>query len=346
MPTTVTTEKVDAVSPVPVPRTRKEWVVASAGIFVVAYLVAAPLFFYQSFLRTLGGVFMFATMALAWNIIGGYAGYANFGNVVFFGMGGYTVAVVMNKLGWPFWPALVVAAVLGIAFAVVIGLPILRLRGHYFAIAMLGVAEGMREIVTNMSGLTGGGAGITIPSIGAEATTSYPGNTGFYYYFLVLMMMALAVVYGVAKGRFGYALRAIHQDEDAAAAAGINTTRAKIAAFALCGLLTTLAGATYAFQQVTIYPTRLFSVEITVLTVVMCVIGGAGTVLGPVVGAFTLQFLSEYLRQNYLDYHLFIFGAIVIVAVIFLPEGIVNFVRDARRDRRVSCMDAIRRNRL
>lgn len=289
---------------------------------------------------------MFATLAIAWNIIGGYAGYASFGNVVFFGLGGYTVAALMSKAGWNFWPALVAAAVLAVVFAVLVGAPVLRLRGHYFAIATLGVAEGMREIVTNMSSITGGGAGITIPAIGVEATTSYPGNTGFYYYFLVLMLVALAVEWAVARTRFGYSLRAIHQDEDAAAAVGINTTRAKIAAYALCGLLTSLAGAIYAFQQVTIYPARLFSVEITVLMVGMAVIGGSGTVMGPIVGAFVLQFLSEYLRQNFLDLHLFIFGAIIVLAVLFLPEGIVNFLSEVRRTKRVSFTDAIRRNRL
>lgn len=289
---------------------------------------------------------MFATLAIGWNIIGGYAGYASFGNVVFFGLGGYTVAALMSKAGWNFWPALVAAAVLAVVFAVLVGAPVLRLRGHYFAIATLGVAEGMREIVTNMSSITGGGAGITIPAIGVEATTSYPGNTGFYYYFLVLMLVALAVEWAVARTRFGYSLRAIHQDEDAAAAVGINTTRAKIAAYALCGLLTSLAGAIYAFQQVTIYPARLFSVEITVLMVGMAVIGGSGTVMGPIVGAFVLQFLSEFLRQNFLDLHLFIFGAIIVLAVLFLPEGIVNFLSEVRRTKRVSFTDAIRRNRL
>ncbi|MEO8324038.1 MAG: branched-chain amino acid ABC transporter permease [Actinomycetota bacterium] len=309
-------------------------------------MLAGPVFYYESFLRTLGGVFMFATLAIAWNIIGGYAGYASFGNVVFFGLGGYTVAVLMSKAGWNFWPALVAAAVLAVLFAVLVGAPVLRLRGHYFAIATLGVAEGMREIITNMPSITGGGAGITIPAIGVEATTSYPGNTGFYYYFLVLMVVALAVEWAVARSRFGYSLRAIHQDEDAAAAVGINTTRAKIAAYALCGLLTSMAGAIYAFQQVTIYPARLFSVEITVLMVGMAVIGGSGTVMGPIVGAFVLQFLSEYLRQNFLDLHLFIFGAIIVLAVLFLPEGIVNFFSEVRRTKRVSFTNAIRRNRL
>ena len=313
---------------------------------MVAYLLYAPVLLLESFQRTLAGVFMFATLALAWNIIGGFAGYASFGNVAFFGLGGYAIATLMTRLNWPFWPALVIAALVAIAFAVIVGLPVLRLRGHYFAIATLGVAEGLREIAINMPSVTGGNAGITIPAVGLEATTSYPGETGFYYYFLALMLMALGIVWLISNSRFGYALRAIAQDEDAAASIGINTTRTKIAAFALSGMLTAVAGSLFAFQLVNIYPPRMFSVEITVLTVVMAVIGGAGTVIGPLIGAVTLQFLSEYLRTNFLDLHTFIFGAIIIVAVLFLPQGAMNFAREAGSGRGVSFLANLRRHRI
>lgn len=325
---------------------RKGLVGAAVVLAGIGYALYAPVLLLDSFQRTMGGVFMFATLALAWNIIGGFAGYASFGNVVFFGLGGYAVAVLMTKAGWTFWPALVIAVLIGAGFAVLVGLPVLRLKGHYFAIATLGVAEGTREVVTNMSSITGGGAGITIPAVGAEATTSYPGNTGFYYYFLVLLLIAVAVTWSVSRSRFGYSLRAIHQDEDAAAAIGLNTTRAKVTAFAITGALTAVAGGLYGFQQVTIYPQRLFSVEITVLVVVMAVIGGAGTVAGPVIGAFALQFLSEYLRQRYLELHTFIFGGIIMIAVIFLPQGLTSFFAGIRRDRRFSLLDGLKSHRL
>jgi branched-chain amino acid transport system permease protein len=316
------------------------------GAAALVYALSAPVFTVGSLLRTLGSVFMFAALAQAWNIIGGFAGYASFGNVVFFGVGGYVVAVLMAKARWSFWPALVVAVVFGIVYAVLIGLPVLRLRGHYFAIATLGVAEGTREIVLNMPRLTGGGGGITIPAVGPRATTAYPGNKAFYYYFLALLLIATAVVWQIGRSRFGYALRAIHQDEDAAASVGIDTTRAKVTAFAISGGLTAAAGAIFAFQQVTIYPERLFSVEITVLFVVMAVIGGTGTVVGPIVGAVALQFLSEYLRRHYLEIHTLIFGAIIVLAVVFLPQGSVNFAREAVTERRLPFLDNIRRNRL
>lgn len=322
---------------------------ALGGLVVAGLVVLALLpqyFLLSSEQRTMAGVFMFVALAQGWNLIGGFAGYPSFGNVVFFGLGGYTTAILMAKSGVAFWLALPAAAAVGVAFAVLMGLPVLRLRGHYFAIATLGVAEGVREVVVNLDGLTGGNSGITVPAVGAKAVTSYPGNTGFYFYFLALALLATGVVWLVSRSRFGYGLRAIAQDEEAAAAAGVNTTHLKVAAFALSGLLTAMAGAMYAFQQVTIYPARLFSVDITVLMVVMAVIGGTGTVIGPVIGAVLLQFLSEWLRTNYTDLHTFIFGGIIIVAVVLLPMGIVSFARDSWAQRRISLLDTVRAYRI
>jgi len=220
------------------------------------------------------------------------------------------------------------------------------LKGHYFAIATLGVAEGMREVVNNLPGITGGGAGITVPTVGPRTSTAYLGNDGFYLLFLALAALAVLVAGLVSRSKFGFALRAINQDEDAAASMGVNTTRAKVLAFSLSGFLVGLVGASYAFQQVTIFPERLFDVDITVLMVVMVVIGGSGTVLGPLIGAVALQFLSEYLRQHYTNLHTFILGGIIIVAVILLPQGVVNYAREAARSREFSLLSNVRRYRL
>ncbi len=323
------------------------WLGVTATALGLLVLVLAPTYLLlDSEQRTLGSVFMFVVLAQGWNLIGGFAGYPSFGNVVFFGLGGYTTAVLMAKAGAGFWVTLPASAAVGLGFAVLMGIPTLRLKGHYFAIATLGVAEGIREIVINTGGLTGGNRGITVPAVGSEATTSYPGNTGFYFYFLALAVLSVAVVWGISRSRFGYSLRAIAQDEDAAAAAGINTTRAKVAAFATAGVLTSLAGSIFAFQQVTIYPERLFSVDITVLMVVMAVLGGAGTVMGPVIGAVSLQYLSEWLRDNLPDYHTFVFGAIIVLAVLVVPMGIVNFIRDAWRRKRLALFESVRQYRV
>ena len=183
-------------------------------------------------------------------------------------------------------------------------------------------------------------------ALGSQATVHYPGTTGFYWYALAVLVVAVAVSAVVAGSRFGYGLRAIQLDEAAAASIGVRTTAVKVAAFALSAALTALAGGVFAFQQVTIYPERLFSVEITVLMVVMAVLGGAGTVSGPVVGAFMLRLLDEYLRRHFLGTHLIAFGAIIVAAVVFLPQGIVRWSADAWRERRLGLLDTVRAYRL
>ncbi len=297
-------------------------------------------------LRAVATIFMFIALSQAWNIIGGFTGYASFGQVVFFGMGGYFTAVVMLKYHFSFWLALVLSGCFAAIFAILIGQPLLKLKGHYFAIATLGVAEGMREVVINLPDLTGGGAGISVPIAGKFAKTQYLGDGGFYLLFLALALFALGIGTLVSRNKFGYGLRAIHQNEDAAAAVGINTVRSKVMAYALSAFITGIVGASYVFQQITIFPERLFDVEITVLMIMMVVIGGSGTVLGPLVGALGLQFISEYLRQHFTNAHTFILGGIIILAVILIPQGAVNYLREGRRTKDYSLLTNIRKYRL
>ena len=297
-------------------------------------------------MRLLSAVFMFVALAQAWNIIGGFTGYASFGQVAFFGIGAYTTAVLMNNYHASFWVAMPVAIFGGVLFAVLIGVPLLRLRGHYFAIATLGAAEGAREVVNNMTSVTGGGLGITIPTFGSQAPTSYFGKPGFYLAFLGLAAVSVAVSALLARSRFGYAMVAVHEDEAAAAGVGINTTAVKVVAFAVSAAIVASAGAFYAFQQIEFYPTDVFDASFTVLMVIMVVIGGSGSVIGPLVGAAGLELLSQYLRINLGPYNQLIFGAIVVVVVVFFPQGVVTFFRDAWRTRRLSFLDNIRRYRL
>jgi branched-chain amino acid transport system permease protein len=301
---------------------------------------------YPAQVRLVSTVFMFVTLATAWNLIGGFAGYAAFGIAGFFGLGGYTTALLMYHLQMSFWLAMPVATGVAALFAALVGAPLLRLKGHYFAVATLGVAEGLREVVNNLPKLTGGGGGITIPTFGAAAPTAWLGNDGFYVLFLLIAVAGVGVAVVVSTSRAGYALRAIHQDEDAAAATGVNTTVAKTLAFAACAGLTGAVGAARAFQLQTIYPEPSFTVEITVLVVTMVVLGGAGTVVGPVLGAVAVAYLSEWLRHTYTHVHTFLLGGTIILAVVLLPQGIANYARDAVRLRRFSLLDNIRRYRL
>jgi branched-chain amino acid transport system permease protein len=312
---------------------------------VVVGMIALPSQLYTGQVRVVTAVLMFVALAQAWNIIGGFTGYACFGQVAFFGIGGYTTAVLMEHANWSFWWALPVSAAGCAMFAGLIGLPLLRLRGHYFAIATLGVAEGMREVITNLGPLTGGGAGITVPTVAGRGTP-WLGNDGFYLLFLALAVLAVAVAVLISRSRFGYGLRAINQDEDAAAAAGVNTTRAKVAALSVSAAITALVGSAYAFQQITIYPQRLFDVDITVTMIVMVVVGGAGTVLGPLVGAVGLQFVSEYLRQAYPQEHILVLGAVIVLVVLLFPAGLLTAARDAVSERRISLLETIRAYRL
>ena len=296
--------------------------------------------------RTVSTVLMFVALAVGWNLIGGYTGYACFGQVGFFGLGGYLTAVLMVWAHLWFWAAMPIAAGITAVFAIVVGAPLLRLKGHYFAVATLGVAEGLRELVTNVPRWTGGGAGITIPTVEAGAPTPWLGNDGFYLLFLALAVGSVALALLVSRSRAGYALRAIHQDEEAAAAMGINTTVAKTLALAVSAAVTAGVGAAYAFQQITIFPERLFDVDLTVLMVVMVVLGGAGTVLGPVLGGLAVAYVSEWLRSNYPDVHTFLLGGLIIAAVVLLPQGFTTYVGDALRTRRFSLLDNVRRYRL
>lgn len=296
--------------------------------------------------RLLTSVFMFVALAQGWNIIGGYTGYASFGQVVFFGLSAYTAAVLMTNYHVSFWIAMPVAILVGVAFAVVIGVPLLRLRGHYFAIATLGAAEGAKEVITNLTPITGGGGGITIPTFGLQAPTAYLGKPGFYLAFLMVAAASVAIAAILSRSRFGYAMVAVHQDEDAAGAMGINTTMVKVVAFGVSAAIVACAGAFYAFQQIEFYPTDVFDANFTILMVIMVVIGGSGTVMGPLVGAVGLELLSQFLRVNLGTYNQLIFGAIIVVVVILFPQGVVIFFRDAWRTRHISVLDNVKRYRL
>jgi len=296
--------------------------------------------------RLLATVFMFVALAQAWNIIGGFTGYASFGQVAFLGIGAYTTAVLMNNYRVSFWLAMPAAIVVGVLFAVLIGVPLLRLRGHYFAIATLGFAEGSREVVYNLTPVTGGGLGITIPTFGDQAPTPYFGKPGFYIAFLLVAAVAVAVSALLARSRFGYAMVAVHEDEAAAGAVGINTTAVKVIAFGVSAAIVACAGAFYAFQQIEFYPENVFDSSFTVLMVIMVVIGGSGSILGPLAGAVGLELLAQYLRINFGTLNQLIFGAIIVIVVVFFPQGVVNFVRDAWRTRRFSVLDNVRRYRL
>ncbi len=290
-------------------------------LFIIILLLLFPLGVSSYWIRFFTGLFMFATISQAWNIIGGYAGYASFGNVVFFGLGAYVTAAFMNNYQLSFPVSLIFAGIIPMLFAACVGLAVLRLRGHYFAIATLGVAEATREIISNIE-FFGGGLGISLPIA--------RNFIAFYYIMFSLMLISTISVYIIFRSRLGYALVAIRESEDAAEVLGINSTKYKIIAFALSALFTGLAGGVYAFWITYIDPPSVFDVSITVKMVIMTVLGGAGTIYGPIAGAIILQGISEILWREFLYVHSAFLGFFIILIVILLPRGFMTFIRGER----------------
>ena len=228
-------------------------------------------------LLTYTTVLTLTLMAQGWNFIGGYTGYAAFGNVAFFGIGAYTTGLLMIKENVPFFPAMFAGALLSALVATLVGIPVLRLKGHYFAIATLGVAEALREIASGWDSVTEGATGIDLP---VRSDSSF-----FYYTALGLVVLGLVVTWFLERSKLGYGWVAIREDQDAARMLGINTTLFKVIAYALSAVFAAFAGAIVAYQNIHVAPNDFFKIEYTLQMIIACVIGGVGSVWGPVLGA-------------------------------------------------------------
>jgi branched-chain amino acid transport system permease protein len=263
---------------------------------------------------------MYVVLALSWNIISGFTGYTSFGHVAFYGIGAYACAILVADYGWPWIPTLAAGAGLAALVALVLGYPVLRLKGPYFAIAMLGAAEGTRVIATVWDGLTHGGLGISLPSAENSLAT--------YYAMLVLMLVTIAVAYAIGHSRFGIRLSAIREDEVAAEALGIPTTRYKLIAFALSAAFPAVAGGIQTYKVLYIDPPSVFFVQITIAMALMSMLGGKGTVIGPIVGAVLLYTAQEATWVNFPTAHLIAYGLFIVLVARFLPRGLMGFAID------------------
>jgi branched-chain amino acid transport system permease protein len=263
---------------------------------------------------------MYVVLALSWNIISGFTGYTSFGHVAFYGIGAYTCAILVADYGWHWIPTLLAGAVVAALVALAIGYPVLRLKGPYFAIAMLGAAEGTRVIATVWDSLTHGGLGISFPNV----ENSFP----TYYAMLILMVLTIAVAYVVGHSRFGVRLNAIREDEGAAEALGVNTTLYKLAAFGLSAIFPAAAGGIQAYKVLYIDPPSVFFVQITIAMALMSMLGGKGTVVGPIVGAVLLYTIQELTWVNFPTAHLIAYGLFIIIVARFMPRGLMGFAID------------------
>ncbi len=282
-------------------------------------VIVIPLGLSQYWVRVASTVLMWVAMADALNIILGLAGYPAFGNGAFFGVGAYTVAVLMS-VAVNFWLALLLAVVVAGVIATAIGIPVLRLRGHYFAIATIGVNFALLSLVQNL-GFTGGGTGLSVPLFpgSAEAFSLF-----FFYLFAALAFLSVITVYVIRKAPLGYALRAIQASEEAASVMGINGTVYKVAAWTISAAITGAAGGIFAYWNGYIDPGSVFNITTSVELFVMVLIGGAGTIIGPILGAVGIELISEYLWSTLGELHLAALGLIILLAGVFLPRGLLS----------------------
>jgi branched-chain amino acid transport system permease protein len=263
---------------------------------------------------------MNTVLALSWNFIGGFTGYPSFATAAFFGLGCYAGALA-QRAGVAMPLAWLVATLVVAAFAAALGAIVLRLKGHYFAIGSIGVVEVMRLVISSWGSFTGGGDGLNVPLLAGGPNTV---ARTFLAVMVSLMAVTFIVTVMVDRSRLGFGLRCIQQNEDAADMIGVDTVRYKVVAFTLSALFCGTAGAAYASWRGYIDPTESFSILTSIKVPVMCLLGGAGTVLGPVVGTAAFMLLEEVFWANFLDYNRAILGAVIVVLIFFLPGGLLG----------------------
>ncbi len=315
----------------PAPRENREWQWSlGIGVVILALIGTVPLLGDQSVLSLWTFILMYCVLAQGWNFIGGFAGRAAFGNVAFFGIGAYTVSLLLlqNK---PFWLGLTLAPIIAGLFAFLLGLPVLRLRGHYFAIATLGIAEALGEIVQAKNiGAPAGEISLTPPDLNFKVS-----NALFFYGFLVLSLLTLLGTTWLTRTRFGYALVAIRENEQAAESLGIATYWYKVSAFVFSAVPTAIAGGLFAYWQLSFDPVGeggAFDVTISVAMILMTFAGGAGTIVGPILGAIIIEYLDQYTSIAFPTFHGPLLGLLIILVTIFLPQGLVRLIQELQRN--------------
>ncbi|EKF44563.1 inner-membrane translocator [Nitratireductor indicus C115] len=295
-----------------------------AALLLVAFLPLVG----DNYVLRLGTMFaMYAVLAQSWNIIGGYAGYPSFATAAFFGLGAYAGAILQGN-GLPMPLAWLAAGIVAGLFAALMGAAILHLKGHYFAIASLVLAEVLLEVTTSWTSLTGGGMGLNLPVIrmSVEAQAQL-----FFWAMLGLAVLTFLMSWYVSSSRIGFALRCIRQNEDASSMVGVNTTFYKVVAFVLSALFVGSAGALYASWVFYIEPPDVYSVLTSVKPIVMVMLGGAGTVAGPVIGAAAFLVMEEVVWRNFLSIHSAVLGLLIVALIFFLPNGVLGFIRKRKR---------------
>ena len=297
-----------------------KWIKACLWAAAAIFPLTAPLFLDRGMLNDLWNLALAVILASAWNLLGGFAGQVSLGYSAFLGIGAYTTLLLSLKGVDPF-VTLPLGAVLAAAFSVLIGLPAFRLRGPFFTIATIGVAEAVRVVASSVS-FTGGSSGLRMPA------ASFNFNLN-YFSMVILAIVVVAIAAYIKNSAFGHGLAAIKQDIDAAEGVGVNSNRSKLVAHALSAAMVAVAGGLYAINFQYIAPTSVFDFRLSLSIVLMPILGGLGTVIGPILGALIFSTLQIKLLSIPLlrDSFLFIYGGLLIVVMLFEPDGIVGVWR-------------------
>ncbi len=294
-----------------------------------------PLVFSSNFAVNFGIlVLFFALIGQSWNIAGGFAGQLSFGHAAFFGIGAYCSTILQLRFGVSPWLGLPASVLAGALAGGLIALLSFRagLKGSYFALITLAFAEAFR-IVANSLAITGGGVGLLIPMQRSAANFQFPSRIGFYYVIVALAVLSIAIALWLKRSRFGARLAAIRENEDAARALGIDALREKVKVMALSGGMCAAGGTFYAQYFLYIDPAVTFGVDKSVEMLLVSMIGGAGTVYGPLIGSFLLTLVGEVTRNltEAQGLSLIIYGCLLVVIIGFLPNGLVDLFRTRRR---------------
>lgn len=303
---------------------------------ILAALVCLVLLTDNSFyLNLYFTVFMFAGLSSAWNIIGGFGGQLSLGHSAFYGLGAYASSLLFVKCGLPPLVGTIASVICAMALALVIGFPCFRLKGPFFTLATIAVGEVMLLLAVHFKGLTAGSEGLSIPFTPSVLNLCFASKTPYAVVGLCFMLFALGVSRWIQKSRLGYQLVALRDEDQAAESLGIQTSRAKLTGLVISAGVTAIGGSIFAHYVLFLEPHSEFSLNVSVNLAMISMVGGLGTVVGPAIGAFLLIPLQEFLRvwigSSFQGLYFVIYGVVLILVVIFMPRGIIEFFSEPYR---------------
>jgi branched-chain amino acid transport system permease protein len=299
---------------------------------LVAFLLVLPILPQNPFYEDLIIMsFFYGALAAAWNLVGGFAGQISIGHTAFFGIGAYTSTLLYLKLGLSPWLGMLAGAGLSVLVSVGIGYPCFRLKSHFFALATVAFAEVIRLVASYWRGLTQGGVGLLIPFKPGIQNIMFQSKIPYAYIALSLMLSVMLVSYLLRNSRSGFYLISLREDQDAAESLGVNTSRFKLIVLMISSFFTAIAGTFYAQYLLFIDPDTVFSLSLSVEFALFAIIGGLGTVIGPILGAFFLTPLDNLLRGwlggVYAGLSFIVYGIVLIVAVMYFSKGIADWLK-------------------